>query len=132
MASSLSSKISALAHWTLKIVVGLAFVAAAIAKLVGAPMMVQEFGVLGLGQWLRYFTAAVELTSVVLLLIPRSSRLGGLGLLCVCVGALVAQAGVLHGDLAHVFVLMAASAVLAWTGLGWPRVTSALSVKPVG
>lgn len=114
-------KISTIALWVLKIVVALAFGAAALAKLTGQPMMVHEFGVLGLGQWFRYFTADVELVSVVLMLIPRTSRLGALGLFGVCVGALAAQAGPLHGDLVHVFVLMAASGVLAWTGGGWPR-----------
>lgn len=114
-------KISSIALWGLRIIVALAFVAAALAKLLGQPMMVHEFGQLGLGQWFRYVTAVVELVSAGLMLNPSTGRLGAVGLFGVCVGALVAQAGVLHGDLVHVFVLMAASGVLAWTGRGPPR-----------
>jgi uncharacterized membrane protein YphA (DoxX/SURF4 family) len=110
------SKIGAAALWVFKILVGLVFAAAAFAKISGVAMMVQEFQVIGLGQWFRYFTGAVEIGSVILLLIPATSRFGALGLLGVCVGALYVQAAILHGDLVHVFVLMAASAFLVWRG----------------
>lgn len=109
------------ALWAFKIVVGLVFTAAAAAKITGAAMMLQEFGVIGLGQWFRYFTGAVEIGSVILLLIPATSRFGALGLLGVCVGALVVQVAVLHGDLVHVFVLMAAAGFLAWNGFARAR-----------
>jgi uncharacterized membrane protein YphA (DoxX/SURF4 family) len=107
--------------WAFKILVGLVFAAAAAAKIAGAPMMVQEFGVIGLGQWFRYFTGAVEIGSVVLLLIPSVSRFGALGLVGVCIGALFVQATILHGDLIHVFVLLAATGFLAWNGFARPN-----------
>lgn len=113
---ALGNRTKAAALWALKILIALVFAAAALAKITGAPMMVKEFGVIGLGQWFRFFTGAVEIGSVALLLIPATSRFGALGLLVVCVGALVAQATVLHGDLVHVFVLMAASGFLTWNG----------------
>jgi uncharacterized membrane protein YphA (DoxX/SURF4 family) len=112
------------ALWAFKILVGLVFAAAATAKIAGAPMMVQEFHVIGLGQGFRYLTGAVEITSVALLLIPSTSRFGALGLLSVCVGALFVQAAILHGDLVHVFVLMAASGFLAWNGFTRARLTA--------
>ena len=111
---AIGPKTRSVALWIFRILVGLVFTAAAAAKLSGAPMMVQEFNVIGLGQWFRYFTAAVEITSVVLLLIPRTSRIGAVGLVGVCAGALVTQLMILHGDLIHVFVLMAASVALVW------------------
>jgi uncharacterized membrane protein YphA (DoxX/SURF4 family) len=113
------------ALWAFKILVGLVFTAAAAAKISGVPMLVQEFRVIGLGQWFRYFTGAVEIGSVALLLIPATSRFGALGLLGVCVGALFVQAAVLHGDLVHVFVLMASSGFLAWSGFARARVSAA-------
>lgn len=53
MASSNPSKVGAIAHWAFKRVVALAFLAFATFKLSGQPLMVQEFGLLGLGQWFR-------------------------------------------------------------------------------
>ena len=44
-----------------KILVSLAFVAAGLAKLAGAEMMVGTFDALGVGQWFRYVTGAIEL-----------------------------------------------------------------------
>jgi len=111
-----ASKVGPAALWIFKILVSLVFAAAAFAKISGMPMMVREFQVIGLGQWFRYFTGAVEIGSVILLLIPVTSRFGALGLFGVCVGALYVQAAILHGDLVHVFVLMAASAFLVWRG----------------
>jgi uncharacterized membrane protein YphA (DoxX/SURF4 family) len=124
---TIGPKTRSAALWAFKIIVGLVFLAAAAAKITGAPMMVQEFKVIGLGQWFRYFTGAVEIGSVVLLLIPATSRFGALGLLGVCVGALFVQATILHGDLVHVFVLMAASGFLAWRGFAS---TSPNAVQP--
>ena len=48
----------------------LAFLAAGIAKLAGVQMMVDEFGMLGLGQWFRYATGVIEIGSAVLLWVP--------------------------------------------------------------
>jgi hypothetical protein len=43
-------------------------------KLSGQDMMVQEFDVIGLGQWLRYLTGILELAGAITLLrvLPRS------------------------------------------------------------
>lgn len=118
---AIGPKTRSAARWAFKILVGLVFIAAATAKIAGAPMMVQEFKVIGLGQWFRDFTGAVEIGSVILLLVPATSRFGALGLLGVCVGALFVQATILHGDLVHVFVLMAASGFLVWRGFASTR-----------
>lgn len=103
-----------MAIWVLKILVALAFAAAAFLKLSGNPKMVAEFGEIGLGQGFRYFTGALEMLGAVLLLAPRTARISALLLLGICAGALVAQIMVLHGDLIHVFVLSALLALLAW------------------
>ncbi len=103
-----------IAIWVLRILLALAFGAAAFFKLSGAPMMVAEFGKIGLGQWFRYFTGATELAGVALMLWPRTTFYGALVLLAVCVGAFVAQTGPLHGDIVHVLVLGSLLAVMAW------------------
>jgi putative oxidoreductase len=100
--------------WVLKGFLGLAFLAAGAAKLSSHPMMVAEFGKVGLGQGFRYFTGATEVAGAALLLWPRSAFFGAIILLGVCTGAFVAQVGPLHGDLIHVFVLGFLAALAAW------------------
>ena len=73
----------------------LAFVAAGLAKLSGAQMMVDEFGMLGLGQWFRYVTGIIEIVSAILLWVPGLTAIGAGLEVCVVVGALIA----------HIFVL---------------------------
>jgi hypothetical protein len=100
--------------WVLKGLLALAFLAAAAAKLSSQPMMVAEFGKIGLGQGFRYFTGATEVAGAALLLWPRSAFFGAVVLVGVCAGAFVAQVGPLHGDLIHVFVLGFLAALAAW------------------
>ena len=103
-----------IALWVLKILVALAFAGAALLKLSGNEHMVAEFAEIGLGQWFRYLTGALELGGAILLLVPRTAVLAALALLGICAGALVAQVFVLHGDLVHVFVLGGLVAIIAW------------------
>ena len=100
--------------WVLRILVAALFLFAAYAKLSGDKMMVEEFGTIGLGQWFRYFTAALEVTGGITLLIPRVSAFGALVLLCVDAGAFVAQLAVLHGDVIHTLVIGAALVALIY------------------
>jgi putative oxidoreductase len=100
--------------WLLKGLAAAAFLTASVAKLSGAPMMVHEFNVIGFGQGFRIVTGLIELSGVALLLIPQTTRIGASVLFAVCVGALGAQTLKLHGDLIHVFVLMALTGFLAW------------------
>jgi len=102
--------------WVLKGVVALVFISAAVAKLTGAPMMVAEFNLIGLGQGFRLFTGLVEVGAAVLLLIPRTSPVGAALLFCVSFGAMIAQATRLHGDVVHTLVFMALTGLLIWLG----------------
>lgn len=95
----------AITLWVLRILVAALFLSAAYAKLSGQPMMVEEFGKVGLGQWFRYVTGALEVIGGIALLVPRVSVLGALVLLCVDAGAFVAQVAVLHGDWIHTIVI---------------------------
>ena len=84
----------------------LAFVAAGLAKLSGVQMMVDEFGLLGLGQWFRYVTGVIEIGSAVLLWVPGMAAYGAALQVCVVLGALLAHLTVLGmGTSAGVFVL---------------------------
>ncbi len=93
----------------------LAFVAAGTAKLYGVQMLVDEFGMLGLGQWFRYVTGIIEIGSAILLWVPGLAAYGAGLLCCTMVGALIAHATVLGmGTSAGVFVLGPLAALTLW------------------
>jgi uncharacterized membrane protein YphA (DoxX/SURF4 family) len=60
--------------WVLRLLLAALFLFAGLMKLSGQDMMVQEFDVIGLGQWLRYLTGILELAGAITLLrvLPRS------------------------------------------------------------
>jgi putative oxidoreductase len=70
-------------------------------------MMVDEFNTIGLGQWFRYLTGALELAGGVAILVPSVSVFAALVLLAVDVGAFITQIAVLHGDWIHTVVIAA-------------------------
>jgi uncharacterized membrane protein YphA (DoxX/SURF4 family) len=100
--------------WVLKLALAAAFGMAAVAKLMSWPDMVEHFNVIGLGPYFIYITGGIELTSVVLLLVPPTAFLGALGLVGISLGAFVAQIGPLHGDVIHVYVLGGLALIAAW------------------
>ena len=79
----------------IKIFLTVAFVAAGAAKLIGAPMMVESYEVIGLGQWFRYLTGIIEVGGAVLLWIPRRQAWGAALLGATMVGAVLAHLVVL-------------------------------------
>ena len=91
--------------WVLRIIVAALFLFTGAMKLSGQPMMIQEFDTLGLGQWFRYFTGALELVGAVAVLIPSLSVVGAALVLLVDIGALFAQALILHMDVVHPIVI---------------------------
>jgi len=103
--SQASNRGKTIGIWTLRVLLGALFLFAASMKLTSQPQMVAEFGQLGLGQWFRYVTGAIEVVGAVALLVPRTSALGALVLLMVDIGACIAQVGVLHGDWIHTVVI---------------------------
>jgi hypothetical protein len=107
-----------IALWGLRVVVAVPFLGFGVMKLIGAPMLVHEFDMIGLGQGFRVFTGLVEITGALLLLPPRTSVYGGAILFCVSGGALAAEAGPLHGDVVHTLVLMVLTAGLVWAARG--------------
>jgi putative oxidoreductase len=71
---------------------------------------VRIFDRIGIGQWFRYFTGAVQIAGGILLLVPRTITLGAAMLACTMVGAMLVQIFVLHTPLFALFpgVLLAA------------------------
>jgi len=100
--------------WVLRGVVAALFLFAASMKLTSQPMMVQEFDMVGLGQWFLYFTGVLEAVGAVATLIPSVSVLGAVLLLAVDAGAFVAQVAAIHMDWVHPIVIGAVIAALIY------------------
>ena len=91
--------------WTLQGILAAAFLAAGVAKLTGAPFMVDLFAQIGLGQWFRVTTGVVEVAGAVALLVPGLASIGGLWLGFTMIGAVAAHLLVLHTSPAPAIVL---------------------------
>ena len=100
--------------WTLQVVSAALFLFSGTLKLSGAPMMVQMFGAIGLGQWFRYFTGGLEVISAVLLLVPSLARFGALAMVVTMVGAIVTHLFIIGGNPAVPVALLAATTTIAW------------------
>ncbi|WP_051975403.1 DoxX family protein [Cupriavidus necator] len=102
------------ALWAVKILVALAFLAAGLAKLAGVQTMIDIFNVIGLGQWFRYGTGAIEVTGAILMLIPSLAVFSALLLACTMVGAVITHLTVLPASPIPALILFALSAAIAW------------------
>ncbi len=100
--------------WALQILSAAMFLFAGSLKLIGVPLMVQEFGVIGLGQWFRYLTGGIEVVSAVLLLIPAVAAYGAAALAMTMVGAIITHLFVIGGNPLMPILLLAATATIAW------------------
>ena len=100
--------------WALQIFSAGVFVLAGVSKLAGVPMMVQMFGVIGVGQWFRYATGTIEVVGAALLLIPSVASYGAAALAATMVGAILTHLFVIGGSPAMPIVLLASTAAIAW------------------
>ena len=100
--------------WTLQIVSAALFLFSGALKLTGAPMMVQMFGTIGLGQWFRSVTGGLEVISAVLLLVPSLARFGALALAVTMVGAILTHVFIVGGSPAVPIALLVATTTIAW------------------
>jgi putative oxidoreductase len=101
--------------WVLQVASAAMFLLAGSMKLAGAPLMVQMFGVIGLGQWFRYLTGAIEVVAAVLLLIPSVAAYGAAALVVTMVGAIITHLFIVGGSPAIPIVLLAATSTIAWS-----------------
>lgn len=103
-----------IALWVVQILCAAAFLAAALAKLTGQPMMVDVFARLGLGQGFRYVTAAVEVIGGIGLLVPRLAGKAALLLAVTMAFALLAHLMVLGGNPGPAIGLLVLTSAIAW------------------
>jgi putative oxidoreductase len=100
--------------WAVKILLAAVFIAAGGAKLYGVPMMIDVFEIIGLGQWFRYITGALEVIGAILILIPALSAFGALLLCCIMIGATLAHLLVVPGSPMPALILFALSGTVVF------------------
>ena len=109
-----SGKGRLLTLWILSGLVALAFIGASGAKLAGLAAMVELFDKVGLGQWFRYFTGLLEVSTGIGLLISRYAFYAAVLLAIVMVGAIIAHVTVLGSSPAAPVVLFALTGIIAY------------------
>ena len=113
-------RLTSILLWAAQILLAALFIfVAAVQKLAGSHQSVQEFGLIGAGQWLRYFVGTAELAGAIGLLTPWLAGLAAAGLAADMAGASIINATVLHnttfGSLVRLtLILCAACALLAY------------------
>lgn len=103
-----------IALWILQAVAAFAFLGAGGAKLAGSEPMVQLFRAVGVGQWFRYVTGAIEVGSAVLLWVPGLGAVGALLLACTMAGAILTHFFILHTPPTGPVFLLALVLAIAW------------------
>ena len=107
-------RVAVIVLWVAQVGLALMFLMAGGSKLAGAPAMVSLFGALGLGQWFRYVTGAIEVSAAVALLIPSAAVFGAILLVPTMLGAVIANVVLGQSPVAPLVLLLVAAAV-AWT-----------------
>jgi putative oxidoreductase len=112
--SGSTGKIMNVVLWILQIAAAGMFLMAGFSKLVGNEQMVGLFEAIGVGQWFRYLTGALEVAGAILLLIPRTSGLGALMLAGVMAGAVMTHLFIIGGSPLMAIILLVVTGVVAW------------------
>src|ERR1700745_3987562 len=102
-----------IALWVTQVALALMFLMAGGSKLAGVPAMVTLFGQIGLGQWFRYVTGAIELTAGIALLIPSAAIFGAMLLIPTMIGAIVVTVFIVPASPVAPLVLLLLSATVA-------------------
>ena len=103
-----------IALWAVQIALAGMFLLAGGSKLLGAAPMVALFDAIGIGQWFRYVTGLIEVSSAVALLVPSFAVFGALALVVTMVGAIAAHLFVVGGSPAMPAILLVGSAAVLW------------------
>ena len=98
---------------SVKAALTLVFVMACTAKLLGADMVMTTFEAVGIGQWFRYVTGAIEVAAAALLWVTRLQVIGGGLLTITMISATFARLVVIRASAVHALVLGLLSAYIA-------------------
>ena len=112
-ASPVRGRSARIGLWALQIALAAVFLMAGGSKLAGAPQMVALFEAIGAGQWFRYLTGSIEVTSAVALLVPTFAPFGAVALVATMAGAILTHL-IIGGSPAMALALLVVSAFVAW------------------
>ena len=76
--------------------------------------MVSLFDAVGLGQWFRYVTGVIEITSAIALLVPSAAIYGALLLIPTMLGATITNIFIVHTSPVIPILLLLGAATVAW------------------
>jgi len=100
--------------WAVQIALAGMFLLAGGSKLFGAAAMVAMFDAIGIGQWFRYVTGAIEVSSAFALLVPSSAVFGAVALVTTMIGAVATHLFIIGGSPAMPTILLLGSAIVVW------------------
>jgi uncharacterized membrane protein YphA (DoxX/SURF4 family) len=110
----MQSRWTSIARWSARLMLAAIFLSAGGFKLLGHPMMVDNFARLGIGQWFRYFTGMVEVAGATGVLLPVLTPFTVLLLGCIMVGAIATHLFIFGSSALPVLIaLIAVMAVAA-------------------
>ena len=112
--SGSAGKIINVVLWVLQIAAAGMFLMVGFLKLSGNAQLVGLFEAIGVGQWFRYLTGALEVAGAILLLLPRTSGLGALMLVGVMAGAVMTHVFIVGGSPLMAIILLVITGVVAW------------------
>jgi len=104
-------------RWVFRISAGLLLLAVGFAKFQSQSIWVQLFANIGLGDWFRYLTGTLQCIAGLLLLVPRTTRLGAALAGCTMAGAVAAHLFVLDTGIGGAIIAAILLAFLATVGL---------------
>jgi len=103
-----------IALWLTQVALALMFLMAGGSKLAGVPAMVSLFDAVGLGQWFRYVTGLIEVSSAIALLVPSAAIYGALLLIPTMLGAILTNLFIVHASPVVPLVLLLGAVTVAW------------------
>ena len=107
-------RVALIALWVTQVALAAMFLMAGGSKLAGVPAMVSLFDAIGVGQWFRYVTGAIEVLSGIALLVPSAAIFGALLLIPTMLGALVTNLFVVPASPVMPLLLLIGAAAVAW------------------
>jgi len=100
--------------WIVQGICCLIFLYSGGSKVLGAESAVHMFEAIGVGQWYRYLTGAIELIAATLLVTPSLPGFAAILLLCVMGGAIIIHTFILHDSPLVPIILIAPLLFILW------------------
>jgi putative oxidoreductase len=104
-----------IALWATQVVLAAMYLMAGGSKLAGVPAMVGLFDLIGVGQWFRYVTGVIEVTSGIALLVPSAAIFGASLIIPTMLGAIATNVFITRTSPVVPLLLLVGAVVVAWT-----------------